>query len=314
MVSVSDLRLDDSRPSPAAGWREKWRTTFAEILGQDALDVVCRLTLVILVLHPSAGTGISWYQKVVTVPWCTAAFIYPPWQRSPWFWLPLAIFRFVSVNSYDWAYANNHDCLTTYWCLAIACSLWLKDPMAAVAYNGRLLIGLVFLVATLWKLSSPEYMSGKMFEYLLYHDNRFFEIARVFGDLTLRVGELDHVVYNKMAALSESISLRDDRFYRVLAKVLTWWTILIEGTIAILFLVKRSHKWAIFGDLALLLFAVTTYPMVGVYSFAWLLSVLGLAQCPLEYRRLRFVYMIMPLYAFIFVNGELKVFLFSLFA
>jgi hypothetical protein len=312
MALADDVRAEDSESEKRRPTRSRWKRAYEWLLGQDTLEVVLRLTLLLLIVHPTSGSPRAWYQTLATVSLCLLAFVYPPLRRNPLFWLLLAVFRFVCVNYYDWAFANNHDCLLTYWCLALACSLALPDSKAALALNGRLLVALTFLTAAGWKLSSPEYRDGRTFEYMLYHDSRFFELSRVFADFTFDLGERNHVVFDQMNGLHKTIPLRTDRLYPVLATILTWWTVLIEAAVAILFLAPRRSQMAKWGDVALLFFLATTYPWVGIYAFSWLLGTMGLAQCPLELRRIRCCYMLLPLYAFVFSEGNLKAFLFGL--
>jgi hypothetical protein len=70
-----------------------------------------------------------------------------------------------------------------------------------------------------------------------------------------------------------------------LSGFLTWWTVLIEGALGLLFLVPVSRagnyaRWiSLTRNTLLILFAVTTYSVAPVRGFGWMLMLLGLAQC-----------------------------------
>jgi hypothetical protein len=132
-----------------------------------------------------------------------------------------------------------------------------------------------------------------------------------------------------------SLTLPDSARLRFLAAVMTWWTLGIETTLAWLFLwpapkkppvaqasslvppctsedacathqasgdtdfrVPARERWR---HALLLLFIYSTYALAPVVAFAWLLIVLGLAQCPQPWRGFRAAYLaafaLVPLYA-----------------
>lgn len=63
-----------------------------------------------------------------------------------------------------------------------------------------------------------------------------------------------------------------------MALVLTWWTILIEAVVAVLFLWPEDRGPSRWRDPALLVFILTTYPVAPVIGFAWVLAAMGTAQ------------------------------------
>ena len=65
----------------------------------------------------------------------------------------------------------------------------------------------------------------------------------------------------------------------LLADVLTWWTLAIEGAVALAFLCPGPSWLGRHRDHLLITFTVTTYLAAPVLGFGWLLLVLGLAQC-----------------------------------
>ena len=75
------------------------------------------------------------------------------------------------------------------------------------------------------------------------------------------------------------------------AVVLSVWTLLIEAAIAVAFLWpgrSEAVRWARNGTLVA--FCLTTYAIATVGAFAWILIIMGVAQCEKEDRLARFAY------------------------
>jgi hypothetical protein len=72
---------------------------------------------------------------------------------------------------------------------------------------------------------------------------------------------------------------------------MTWWTVAIEGFLALAFLWPRDRGLSRLRDAALLVFCATTYAAATVEGFGWLLIAMGVAQCPPERPRTRGLYL-----------------------
>jgi len=181
----------------------------------------------------------------------------------------------------DYPLADNHAYLLCYWCATLALGLASNEPGRAVASGARVLIGLAFAFATLWKLAlSPDFLDGTFFRVTLLTDPRFADLARIAGGLApdalaaMREALLEHadVEVATWAALDEPASLRR------LAGALTLWTAAIEAAVALGFLWAFVRGPRPVAD-ALLVFCVTTYAVAPVAGFGWLLLAMGMAQC-----------------------------------
>ena len=75
-----------------------------------------------------------------------------------------------------------------------------------------------------------------------------------------------------------------------LATFLTWWTVLIEGVLAILFLLPLRGKPSWFRHALLAVFVATTYSVATVSVFAWVVVVLGLCATTNNERTFRVIY------------------------
>ncbi|MCH2115774.1 MAG: hypothetical protein MK171_12800, partial [Pirellulales bacterium] len=80
-----------------------------------------------------------------------------------------------------------------------------------------------------------------------------------------------------------------DRLHTI-AKIMSYWVILIEGSIAVTFLAyfnKRLSKWR---DALLITFIATTYLVAPVDRFPSILSIMGYAQCETDRKMVRITY------------------------
>jgi hypothetical protein len=92
--------------------------------------------------------------------------------------------------------------------------------------------------------------------------------------------------------LLRRVQLRGTDALRGLALVVTWWTVLIEGALAVVFVAPTRTRLSRWRDVALLHFAWTTDMAAPVKTFGWTLSILGLAQCDRNARLTRFCYVL----------------------
>jgi hypothetical protein len=100
----------------------------------------------------------------------------------------------------------------------------------------------------------------------------------------------------------------------VMARLMTWWTIVTETALAIAFLwPSRTRFAATFRDATLLLFCWTAYSFGTVTGFAWLLLTMGVAQCVAERKRTRFVYLFTYVLILVYSRTPWSAFLLSLF-
>lgn len=276
----------------------------------DSTDLVLYLSLVLVLVRP--GPTEPWYSLVPTTLLAILAVLDSRLLRQPWLWFTMAAVNFLGHNVANWEFSDNHKFLTTYWLLAVGCSLALANPARGLSLNGRVLVGLVFFFATVWKLSSSTYLDDSMFRFLLVSDPRFFSLAHYFGGLEAQdyyhnVRELTRYVYSANSdTVAKEIALREPSGIAAFATFLTWWTVLIEGLIAVLFLIPGESKIVRWRHLVLIAFLVSTYPPTNVIHFGWLILVMGLASCPPEAKKTRLAYVASFLFIFVFSTGQIR--------
>ena len=89
--------------------------------------------------------------------------------------------------------------------------------------------------------------------------------------------------------LGFQVTLTSSEAMARVALISSWWTLLIEGAVAIAFLVP-SRKLEGWRDGLLLLFLGTTYFLLPVLGFAYTLAAMGLAQSPKDAKGVRLAY------------------------
>jgi hypothetical protein len=242
------------------------------------VDLALRLTLLDLLLRPIGDFSL----RPFILSLAAAGLLLPSWGRERALWLLLAIFTALRVIL-DWPLADNHAYLLAYWCLALFLSLSVADTERTLAFNGRMLIGLTFAFATLWKVVlSPDYLDGTFFRVALLDDPRFEGFARIAGgatpqQLTAWRDILGAHVDGPAIASGELPSLTPR--LAALAQLITLETAAIEFALAIAFLCPLGWGPSRFRDGLLILFCASSYAVATVEGFGWLLLAMGVAQC-----------------------------------
>jgi hypothetical protein len=263
-----------------------------ELLAGPTLRWMPLLTLVMLLAdHPwrkymLVGTASELFGRACITA-TVVGLLFGDVAASSWFWYALSACHAAWIISV-YSSADNHDYLWAYWCLALAVALQTGGTAGEglIARNAELLIGLCFGIAVCAKLLSNRYRDGSFFAWQLVDDPRFLALASTVGGLTAPVRR-KHIVARR--SVQCGVSTREyapvPGRLRRLAFVLTWWTIAIEGTIAIAFLAPGNSlsgwspavpvDWVRVG--ALSVFAVTTFTFVAVPAFGQILLLMALA-------------------------------------
>jgi len=252
----------------------------------DGVNLALRLTLLTLLLRP-VGTG---FVRLLSLGLAGGGLLLPSQLRRPGLWTALTVVTGLRV-ALDWSLADNHAYLLCYWCFAVSLALTSQDVAGCLASNGRLLIGWAFAFAVVWKLFlSPDYLDGRFFRVIMLSDNRFADFVQLLGglspDLLADLRSFVHGQWPETLAPPQEPA----RFLR-LAQAATVWTVLIEGAVALAFLWPVRRGLSRLRDTFLLCFCATTYTMVTVEGFGWLLISLGVAQCEPRRKRTRLSYL-----------------------
>jgi hypothetical protein len=273
-----------------AARHEKRESILARFAQVDGFDLALTLTLLDLLLRPVG----DWKVRPLLLALAAAALLFKTARHSPWLWFSLTLLTALRVTL-DWPLPDNHAYLLSYWCLAIGISLAVRESRACLALNGRLLIACVFLFATVWKLIlSPDFMDARFFRVTFILDERFEGFARLAGGLGLdQLLALREILDQHVdgANLAEALPLDQTKRFLWLAHFTTYWTVLIEGLLALAFFWPVNRGLSKLRDLLLICFCVTTYAVATVEGFGWLLIAMGIAQCDSTRWRLRLGYL-----------------------
>ena len=263
-----------------------WRVPkVRELLARLDIEPREALPLLTIVLLLTA-TPDQWYLRGPLTALFAVGVVYRRCLTAPPFWYLVATLLGATIYL-NWESSDNHKYLFVYWCLALCAGYSLPRPQqwSAIALSSRWLIGLCMLLATAWKLAMPDYRDGSFFEFTLLADPRLAAFAATATGLPQ-----DALAENRqLVDLLRDGHLLGSEVTRVvltaapsasaLAEIMTWWTIAIEGLLALLFLAPDSPRMAVIRNTLLLMFAATTYALAPVRGFGWMLMLLGLAQC-----------------------------------
>jgi hypothetical protein len=267
----------------------------------EPVDLALRLTLLDLLLRPIG----DWSIRPLVLAIAAAGLLVPGWLRRPPLWFALAGLTALRVWT-DWPLPDNHAYLISYWCLAAGISLVVSDTEACLALNARLLIGLAFAFAVIWKLVlSPDFMNGTFLRVTMLQDPRFEGWTRLAGGFSTDQLEAHRAALGRHLDLPPSESepgpALSARFSR-LADVMTFWTAGIELALAAAFLWWKGGPLSRARHALLIVFCATTYAVATVDGFGWLLIAMGVAQCDSRLARTRALYV--ASYALILVYRE----------
>jgi hypothetical protein len=256
-----------------------------------SFELGLRLTLLTLALDPP----IFWFQRVPLLVLAGLGLAVPAALRSRALWLGLVVATGWPLI-WNWPFSDNHDYLTALWCIAVVCALSVREPAATLAHQGRRLLGLAFLLATLWKLClSPDFLDGRFFRATLLTDGRFENLAVLAGGLTWDQWEQNDLAVDELLAdpsSADRFRLIEPPALRRLAGALTVGTVFGEALLALAFLWPLGRGPSRLRHGLLLAFAASIYSFATVLGFGWLLMSLGAAQCEPERRRTRAAYLV----------------------
>lgn len=287
---------------PTAGWRFNAAKSFASTRAHALVEFVKQLDLVqavrVLTLFLAVVFAFPHWLFHMVVWICLLLFLLEgKLIRSPLFWLALALSATVVIVE-DWHAADNHKYLLLYWLWVLFVAHLFQDPeqmRRTLRVNARFFLCFIFLVAAAQKLSSRTYMSGEMFEFLLYMDSRFTAFGKLAGiDPSVPDAVQKSLAFYRspfsQVTNNELLLPGTDRAHAV-ALLSTWWDLLIQLAMGMLFLLRRRTTDMI-AHACLLLFIFTTYFLAPVYGFGWILGILGFTLAKENLPKIAAVYLV----------------------
>jgi hypothetical protein len=204
-------------------------------------------------------------------------FVVPSLLTRPALWWMLLV-ALVSGNAVTWHSIDNHKYLMVYWVLA--CTLSLHATSAGLDRTARILVGLVFSFAVSWKLLEGQYIDGSFFYFTFFTDGRAQRLASAIGSMPLQDVTVvrDALAFAGARGLSVPLHVPDSPTLATVSLVASWLTLIGESVVALIHLLPSDR---LYGARHILLFGfiVATYFVLPVVGFAFMLCILGLAQC-----------------------------------
>jgi hypothetical protein len=252
------------------------RGVLAHLLDLPRHELGLRLTLLLLLLHGAQ----TWDLDVSLSVLCGIAIVCTPLSRSTTMWLVISG-ALTWSNALHWNTIDNHKYLITYWCYVCALATTAGDPARVMSVNARAMIGLAFALAVLWKLVAGQYLDGSFLYFEFLTERRLGAACHMISDLSWDDLERNQRLLSQLSATllpDMSIRLEGGAGLRRLTLGMSYWTLLIEGLVALAFLVPRRSWLGRFRDAYLMVFTATTYFLLPVAGFAFVLTLLGLMQ------------------------------------
>lgn len=242
----------------------------------DLYDLALRLTLVDLILRPVGSTEI----RVPILVAAVIGLVIPKILRNAALWFLLTGITLTRVIA-DWPLSDNHAYLLFIWCFAIFISALRKDEVM-LAKNAKLMIGLVFAFAFIWKvLLSADYLDGRFFSFAMIEDGRFSEFTQLVCNINKDdlYDFRDYITQHVDGQLLHTIPIQFNiGCVNKVSGFITYYTLLLELLVSIMFLFPRKLKLSIYRDYFLILFCISIYSVATVEGFGWLLIAMGVCQ------------------------------------
>jgi len=199
------------------------------------------------------------------------------WLERPELWSVVAALVGMRLVV-DWPLADNHIYLLFYWVL-VTLAFRTSRPFPTLARSARWLVGLTFLFAMLWKaVLAPEYLDGRFFRVTLLTDDRFAWLAQTAGGYTAPQMHDNRAALEPAPEGTEVLNgptlVLTPAFER-LALAMTWGGLLLESSVAILFLAPVTRRLSTLRHVLLCAFCFCTYSVAPIAGFGWLLAIMA---------------------------------------
>ncbi|NJL87672.1 MAG: hypothetical protein HC886_19510 [Leptolyngbyaceae cyanobacterium SM1_1_3] len=212
----------------------RWLQAVAHWLNQPRHLLILWLTAVLVTLQ---GLDELYLDQLPEKLLAALMLSVPQMLTSPIAWCGLAGLM-VGSDIFFWWRLVNHEYLITYWVLVCAIAAFNQFSLKILAWNARLLIGLCFLFATVWKFIGGEYLDGSFLQLTFLADPRLAMGATWLGGIaeTALQDNYSRLLEMQTTAALGPTPLNSSPLLSAMSVVLSYWTILIEGITAIAFL------------------------------------------------------------------------------
>jgi hypothetical protein len=260
--------------------------TAVQAVGVEVMAL--RATLILLILYGATSSAAA----VVIRMTAGLMLLCEPLLRNSWLWALLAS-AVAASNAMQWQLIDNHKYLITYWIVAciVATHGTRRDYLAQTA---RRLTALVFLAATFWKLLAAQYLDGTFLYVTALNDSRLLRVAAIVAGVPLADLQATAAAVNaagQSALEGVQIPLLESAVLWRVAIAMSWATVVGEGLVGVVHLVRSDRLYSL-RHLLLIGFILLTYLLLPVTPFAFVLGIMGLAQCQPDDKRMKMIYVL----------------------
>ncbi len=270
--------------------REAVQRAAAHVEALPTAPLVLSMTALVLILYP-APFNLS--EQLLLPVFAGALLVLPALRQRVTPWL-LVLMTMTATMILFWSGLDNHQYLITYWCIACVLAVQADATEDVLRWNARWLIGLCFFFGTFTKLIWGQFLDGSFFSYQFLIDARLEHAAVLFGGLQLEDLQRNRELVGMLLAAppTAEATLITSQQLIVASQILSVIILVVEALLAAVFLIPRLGRLHQLRDLVLFFFLLTTYPFAPVPGFAAILSVMGLAQCPVDRPKTRLTYLV----------------------
>jgi hypothetical protein len=247
-----------------------------------------KLTLVLVLLHGASSGAAQIPVRVL----CGTLLLFPTLVRRQFFWWPL-LAALVAANAQAWYVIDNHKYLISYWTLACVLSLGVKESAAFLQVTARVLIALVFGFATFWKAFGGEYFDGSFMYWTFLTDPRVSRVAALvagYSEAEVSVAREALVTAANLHIVGVPMPVLSSNGLWLATLLLSWLGLLVEGAVAVTHAIPSRRLYHL-RHATLMGFIAMTYFLLPVSGFAFVLAVVGFAQCRDDDQEMRWRYL-----------------------
>ena len=227
-------------------------------------------------------------------------------RKNKYLWILLSFFYFLFVIQ-NWQIIDNHIYLWGYWLIAISVSFFSPHKNTSIKLSAKYLIAFCMAYAFFQKLN-PNFVSGDFFYFKLITDPRFNFIGPLIQYNIAEVISENKFLIKKLTFETKTIVLNAGPYVlHPISQFLTWYTLIIEGLLALIFFLPRK-RFYIWQHSLLLLFG-SLYFVLPIRGFAYALLIMGFTLIKKEDISLKAIYIFYLLYIFILSSPILNSFL-----
>jgi hypothetical protein len=248
---------------------------------ENMLTLSLQMLLIVFLIYMNDNGYLSIFMPVAIIP----GILFKEVRENKYFWVFISAMGCTFYLVRDLVgYVPNHKHVFAYVILMITIGMFYKskiDMLSFIKNQSKYIIGLIFLFAVIGKLLAPEFLNGAFFEFTNITDPRFFGFTSQIGKVDFNLlKENEHhlaILLNTSNPDMNFILHSADKMTK-LGIILSYWTIFIEGMIAISFCLPSRFLIAKYRNVFLVIFILTTYPIATVTGFAIILTTLGFIQ------------------------------------